>query len=577
MFIVRASVILRRFTNRTQTFEQPQYLLALLVVPRPHFIRRIMFTRRLIAAAMSLALVSATVPAPSLGDDRSDDHNIKHVLLISVDGLHALDLSNYVNAHPDSTLAALSSHGITYTNASTSTPSDSFPGLSALVTGGSPTTAGFWYDVTYNRATSPQAQGNPNIGTSGGNCPGTIGGIVEYDEGVDIDLTQLNGGGGINPAYLPRDPKNNCKPIYPHEYLRVNTVFEVVKAHGGHTAWTDKHPSYEWTNGPSGKGVEDFYGPEINSDPVALPFPGCTPVPFPDNTPDDGWTNSFADIQCYDLTHVQAVLNQIDGFTHDHSAHVGVPTLFGTNFQAVSVGEKLKVDPVTGATGGYLDVLGTPGPGLSSELDFIDQSLGKFVAELKKQGIYDSTLIIVGAKHGQSPIDVTKNTNIGGGEPTATLGAADAFDISDDGSLIWLTNSSLTDSVVKQISDPGVQARLGIQEIIAGPSLENKFNSPLKDPRTPDIILKVNTGVIFTGGTKIAEHGGFNEDDVHVALLVSNPYISAQLVKTPVSNQQVPASILKILGIDPNELEAVRKEQVHVLPFLFGGNDTDHR
>ena len=62
-----------------------------------------------------------------------------------------------------------------------------------------------------------------------------------------------------------------------------------------------------------------------------------------------------------------------------------------------------------------------------------------------------------------------------------------------------------------------------------------------------------------------------------MALLVSNPYISAQLVKTPVSNQQVPASILKVLGIDPNELEAVRKEQVHVLPFLFGGNDNDHR
>jgi len=31
------------------------------------------------------------------------------------------------------------------------------------------------------------------------------------------------------------------------------------------------------------------------------------------------------------------------------------------------------------------------------------------------------------------------------------------------------------------------------------------------DPRTPDIILKVNTGVIFTGGSKLSEHGGFNE------------------------------------------------------------------
>ena len=56
-----------------------------------------------------------------------------------------------------------------------------------------------------------------------------------------------------------------------------------------------------------------------------------------------------------------------------------MPTLFGTNFQAVSVGEKLAVDPVTGLKGGYTDVLGTPGAGLAGELDFVDQSLGQFV------------------------------------------------------------------------------------------------------------------------------------------------------------------------------------------------------
>jgi hypothetical protein len=535
---------------------------------------------RLLACALLLGLAGATIPASlRADDDHGDGHKIKHVLLISVDGLHALDLSNYVNSHPNSTLAWLSQHGLTYTNASTSTPSDSFPGLSALVTGGSPTTAGFWYDVTYNRKTSPQAASNPAIGTTGGTCPQTIGGIVEYDEGVDIDLTQLNGGGGINPDFLPRDPFNNCSPIYPHQYLRVNTVFEVVKAHGGRTAWTDKHPSYEWTNGPSGQGVDDFYGPEINSDPVALPFvlpaTNCSPVPFADNTPDDGWTNSFADIMCYDTTHVVAVLNQIDGYTHDRSSKVGVPAIFGTNFQAISVGEKLLVDPVNGAMGGYTDVLGTPNTGLASELDFIDYSLGLFVSELKKQHILDSTLIIVGAKHGQSPIDKSKKVAIGGGQPQATIGAPEAFDISDDGSLIWLTDPSLVDGVVTNISTPANQAALGIQEIFAGQSLRNKFNNPADDPRTPDIILKVNTGVIFTGGTKIAEHGGFNEDDVHVALLLSNPDFDARVIKVPVSNQQVPATILQILGIDPDELQAVRKDKVQVLPDLFNQDD-DH-
>ena len=278
--------------------------------------------------------------------------------------------------------------------------------------------------------------------------------------------------------------------------------------------------------------------------------------------------------------YVQAVLNQIDGLTHDGSKHVGIPGLFGTNFQSVSVGEKLKVDPVTGALGGYADVVGTPNPGLALELDFIDQSLGKFVAKLKKVGAYDSTLIIVGAKHGQSPIDLSKNHNIGGSQPTNTLNPPngtplEAFDISDDGSLIWLLDPSLAPTAVALLSQPSVQDALGIQEIFAENSLKNKFNDPAVDPRTPDIILKVNTGVIFTGGTKIAEHGGFNEDDVHVALLVSNPSLEGRVIKSATTNQQVAATIVKVLGADPNELEAVRAEEIHVLPFLFGDSDSN--
>jgi len=83
--------------------------------------------------AAGACLLATTVHADSdaaLGSG----HPVKHVLLISVDGLHALDLSNYVVSHPNSTLAELSGEGITYSNDSTSTPSDSFPGLASLVT-----------------------------------------------------------------------------------------------------------------------------------------------------------------------------------------------------------------------------------------------------------------------------------------------------------------------------------------------------------------------------------------------------------------------------------------------------------
>jgi hypothetical protein len=137
--------------------------------------------------------------------------------------------------------------------------------------------------------------------------------------------------------------------------------------------------------------------------------------------------------------------------------------------------------------------------------------------------------------------------------------------------LIWLTEPSLTPGVVANLSTPANQAALGIQEIFAEGTLRNKFNSPLQDARTPDIILKVNTGVIFTGGSKLSEHGGVNEGDIHTALLFSLPGIDSTLVKSQVLNQQVAPTIIKALGLDPDELEAVRKEQIHVLPFLFSG------
>ena len=101
--------------------------------------------------------------------------------------------------------------------------------------------------------------------------------------------------------------------------------------------------SYEWANGPSGTGVSDFFGPEINS--VAVPLnmvgynvPSCHTLPDPTAT--DDWTVSFQNIQCYDKLHVQAILNQIDGKNHDGSRTTQVPKLFGANLQAVSVGQK---------------------------------------------------------------------------------------------------------------------------------------------------------------------------------------------------------------------------------------------
>ena len=104
----------------------------------------------------------------------------RHVLLISIDGMHALDFANCASgiagvnggAPYCPNLAALGAQGVTYTQTSTSRPSDSFPGLTALVTGGSPRSTGAFYDVSYDRSLSPPAQTTPYGITGGaGLCP----------------------------------------------------------------------------------------------------------------------------------------------------------------------------------------------------------------------------------------------------------------------------------------------------------------------------------------------------------------------------------------------------------------------
>src|SRR3984893_18382951 len=102
---------------------------------------------------------------------------IKQVLLISVDGMHAVDFENCAkgistvnNGEPYCpALAALGKTGINYVAASTSKPSDSFPGLTAIITGGSPAVTGVYYDVAYSRNYDAPAKTTGN-GLAAGPC-----------------------------------------------------------------------------------------------------------------------------------------------------------------------------------------------------------------------------------------------------------------------------------------------------------------------------------------------------------------------------------------------------------------------
>jgi hypothetical protein len=568
---------------------------------------------------LALSWMPSVYAGPKDGRDR-DRREVRHVLLISIDGMHAVDFLNCsrgingVNGGEPYCphLAELKEHGVNYLEASSSKPSDSFPGLTAIVSGGSPRTEGAFYDVAYDRSLDPPQITTGN-GVAGAPCtPNTAptGTTTEYDEGIDLDQTKLNGGaafggGGrnsIDPKKLPQDPSNNCAPVFPWNFVRTNTIFGVIHKEGGYTAWSDKHPSYSSVSGPGdGTNVDDYYSPEINSIPVGLPGvsvgkTSCNPLPDQSAVaPNNAWTDSFQNIQCYDQSKVKAILNEINGKTSDGAHLAPRPTLFGMNFQVVSVGQKLiekSLNPKV--TGGYQDSIGTPTPALLSEIEFADSSIGEMVEELKKNGIYDGTLIIITAKHGQSHIDSARYLGISTipGDPVTTS-PADILDgfgclpfsespsnpngigpTQDDVSLIWLNNNCTTGSAVSKLEtvSPATNNVAGIGEIFSEGPLTLLFNAPglpPEDPRTPDILVTPNIGVTYSGsGKKLAEHGGFAHDDTNVMMLFSHPDLDEKTVTSPVETMQVAPTILKALGLDPNDLEAVRKEGTQVLPGL---------
>jgi len=456
---------------------------------------------------------------------------VHHVLLLSIDGLHALDLANFIRSNPPSNLARLSSFGITYTQASTSKPSDSFPGLMSMVTGGSPISNGVWYEGGYARDLSPAGSHWSTAGTE-----------VVWDSSIDRDK-KLFDGGGIDPGKLPRDPQRNCALVYPHDYLRVNTVFEVVHRAKLRTAWADKHPSYEMTNGPSGKGVDDLYTPELSA------------------------TAANHDLQAaeaFDDRKIAALLNEISGKDHSGTVTVETPSLFGASVQAFSMGQKL---------GGYLGELGTPSGLLLESLRHTDQSIGRIVDALRRRGLADSTLIIITAKQGESPIDSRKHCIIADTILEGIINKVHPGVLAlpyQDGDLasIWLNGQSKTEAVVRTLSNSENESAMDVEEILAGESLKLMFNVPLTDARTPDILLVPRLiGLYPEAGTRfIAEHGGFHQQDVNVALLLARSGTQAKIIKRPVQTTQIAPTILRALGLDPLLLEAVQKEKTQELP-----------
>ncbi len=558
--------------------------------------RKAVVVSAIAAIAIGIPVAAGSAHSSSAG---SESGRVSHVLLISVDGLHQSDLAWYVTTHPNSELAKLAGGGVEYTNAHTPVPSDSDPGMTAQMTGGDPRATGVYYDVEYNHALLPP-------GTTTCTPDMKLGANVVYDSPDDRDVTRLDAGQGLSglpgsilqmtskpqtllvPSTFPVDPKT-CKPIYPHAYLKVNTIFNVIHDHGMRTAWSDKHPVYESFNGPSGNGIDDLFTPEIDS--IALQPNG---TPYPGNI---AWTGDNAATMQYDSYKVQAVINEIDGYNHSGTEKLGVPAIMGMNFQTVSTAEKLPVSD--GLNGGYLPGTTTPGPLLARALGYINTSLERMVTEIDKQGL-GSTAIVLSAKHGQSPqnpLDLTRindapiidhindawaKAHPDGSRPLVVAGT------DDDAVMLWLSDRSPEGTnFVKNylwthtatgntynVSNPAVAGpprtleHSGLAQLFVGADAARYFGVEQSDPRHPDVWGVVQHGVVYTGGiAKIAEHGGANANDRDVALVVYAPSaVSPRVVNDPVYTRQIAPTILQLLGLNPHDLKAVQIEGTKVLP-----------
>jgi hypothetical protein len=461
---------------------------------------------------------------------------VGHVLLLSLDGFHDFDLTNYIAAHPGSALAQVVARGRRYTNASAQVPSDSFPGTLAMTTGGSPRSTGVYYDVSWDNDLSP----------AGSNCT-TRGALVPFNQTINFSANSGDSVADINPAKLPRDPNHGCAVVYPHQYLRVNTIYEVAHSAGLRTAVADKHPSYEILSGPSGTGIDDFYGPEFNAAKADI-----------------------TKIMANDELKVAAVLNEIDGLNHQGTATVGVPAIFGMNFQSPNIAQKFSgyadADGTTPQDHTTLGPLAPNPPGLAQALDYVDDAIGRMLSRIDADGLTDQTMVIVTAKHANSPVD---RGTLRWVDPASFAPLIDSVQpaltaqvTADTMALIWLKDRSRAADVAAVLQANA--STIGADVVTSGAAVGTLFEGQLSgNPgRIPDVVVQPVPGVVYAvANAKLVDHGSGSAEDTHVPLVVVDPVHEGGLtLSCPVSLRQIAPTILQALGLNARLLDAVRLE-----------------
>ena len=328
------------------------------------------------------------------------------VLFISFDGMHQNDFVRFVQLYPNSTFATLLDTAIAYSQAKASSPSDSFPATTAIFTGAQPRLSGIWWDDVWDRSLYP--------GTS--NCEGSPGAECDWSANDDLNGTALDGGRSFNISVFPKRKTTwgTCETVYPHDFIRVNTIFEIARQNGLVTALAEKHPSYEFLNGNTGFGIVEGYYPEVSSVPRNL--------------------TSLSLTQAYDDLHWSAVSNWTMGnFVNGTKMPNGGPALYASNFQSLTYAQSFHR---------YADSAGAFEGNISAAIQRYDSRLGQLITTMKDAGTLNSTLLIIGSKQGQGPVDPNILRYINYTTMIQAAGVPVSLFTADDGGVMWLKNSS---------------------------------------------------------------------------------------------------------------------------------------
>jgi hypothetical protein len=389
----------------------------------------------------------------------------------------------------------------------------------AFATGGSPISTGIFSSHGFDRALSPGGPG----------CAAT---------GAELNLD-------LSPPILPRDPEHNCAELTPHALTKVNSIFDMVHASGGRTAWAADNAAYaDLLRGPSGKALDYVFAP----------------------APSPNLKSLIESAKFADEARVAALLGWING-----KAEV-IPRLFGITLMSLDAAQRSAALLVqsqtdhTGQTGKAVD------SAVKQAFEQIDKQLGRIIAELKKTGLDGSTWIVVTAAHGRMPSDATPHLIDPARIQAVAQKAAQrnlALVTADTVGLVWLKRPSALAPVLQAYR--AQMTELGIGEIYSGEKLRLIMNSADEDSRMPDLILQPQAGVIWMrkGDDRPQMHGGFSDEQNHVALLVSGRQLTGRVDKTPVPTTQIAPLILRILGMEKMDLRALHQEHTPALPGIF--------